>query len=173
MTTMTTARTLTPGTTVPVERNQGTRDLTILAVLDGVALGEYAMPAGSHSLLIGPADGDPERWRSISHAALSLKWLKHLAAEGYTDLGPAQGSRGGAPRVTLASLIAYRTREDAVRRDPRSKAITALRHAADRLRSQAWRSAFNSDASRDALGAADVLLNSLYWLRAELDAAYA
>lgn len=91
-----------------VERNQGIREGVILAVVDGVALGEYAMPAGTRSLLRGPADGDPNGWRSVSHAALSLRWLMAMHEAGSEFGGRAQQSGARSSSPTVAGLVGAR-----------------------------------------------------------------
>lgn len=86
--------------------NQGHRPVVILAVIDGRALGEYEMPAGTTALIYLKQDaaGNIQPDGGVSYKACPLKWIKAIKDAGLEWIGNAQQGGRREWKDALAAL---------------------------------------------------------------------
>ena len=94
--------------------NRGMREAYVLAIINGLALCEYTMPAGTTALryldvaqvalaMQHPENPDCTAWGSnVSYKKVGLLWLRHMADAGTEWLGNAQRGDVGSIKDILA-----------------------------------------------------------------------
>jgi len=93
------------GEPLTVERNQGDRDATVLAV-DGLRmLIEYEMPNGSTSLNEVSMEDPGGRYRSVAYRSLSKRWQTILIENEVTWIGCPQGGLRSKPYLPQPAVL--------------------------------------------------------------------